>query len=450
MTQPDVPRAVRVRFAPSPTGFLHIGGARTALFNWMYAKAQGGKFILRIEDTDKVRSKAEYLDEILDSMKWLGLAWDEFYKQSDRFDIYRKYADQLIAEGKAYTKEGAVFLTMPRGKEIKMTDLIRGDITFDTSFFFKKDDEGKPIEENGQPVLKDEVLIKADGSPSYSFACVIDDALMEISCVIRGEDHISNTPKQIVMYQALGLRIPKFAHLPLIMDPEGGRMSKRAGATAVTEYRADGFLSEGIVNYLMLLGWSPGNNQEKVNMAAALKNFSIKKINKAGAAFSMDKLRWINSQYIKEMDTAKLAEALKPFVLAKYPSVDVSGKQFEHVVHLFKGRMHTLLDFLDWTQSFFGDTVVFEGDNKEKHLGQGMSKEFNALADQLSTIEDFNITTTEEAFRIVVAKFGVEAGVLVHPVRVALTGKAVGPGLFDTMVVLGKERTIIRLRSTFA
>lgn len=421
---------VRVRFAPSPTGFLHIGGARTALFNWMYAKAQGGQFVLRIEDTDKVRSKSEYLDEILDSMKWLGLTWDEFYKQSDRFDIYRQYAEKLLLEDKAYKDGEAVILKIPE-KSIKMYDLIRGEIVVDTK------------------EIKDQVLMKSDGSPTYSFACVIDDALMEISCVIRGEDHISNTPKQILIYEALGFKLPKFAHLPLILDPEGGRMSKRAGATAVTEYRTQGFLPEAIVNYLMLLGWSPGNNQEKTTMASALKTFSIKKINKAGAAFSMDKLKWLNSQYIKEADTAKLAQALRPLVAAKYPGAVLSGPEFEQMVQLFKGRMSTLMDFIDWTDFIFSEQVPFQEDVRAQHLTQDMTREFGLLADSLSAVGDFNSKTAEEAFRQVVAGLGVEAGVLVHPVRVALTGRAVGPGLFDTMVVLGKEKTVRRLREAF-
>jgi glutamyl-tRNA synthetase len=441
---------VRVRFAPSPTGFLHIGGARTALFNWMYAKAQGGQFILRIEDTDKVRSKPEYLEEILDSMKWLGLSWDEFYKQSDRFDLYRQYADKLIAEGKAYKDGEAILLKMPR-EEIVIDDLIRGRIAFDTSFFYKRNENNEVIlEPDGtQAALKDEVLIKTDGSPSYSFACVIDDALMEISHVIRGEDHISNTPKQIVIYKALGFKYPKFVHLPLIMDPEGGRMSKRAGATAVTEYRTMGYLPQAIVNYLMLLGWSPGNNQEKVPMASALKTFSIKKINKAGAAFSIEKLQWLNSQYIKEMDTAQLAEVLMPLVAAKYPQKQIQAKDLELMVQLYKGRMNTLLDFLDWTDFIFNEQVRFDDEVKSKHLSQNMIKEFDLLAQRLSATNDFNVKAAEEAFRAVVAELGIEAGVLVHPVRVALTGKAVGPGLFDTMVILGRDRTARRLREAF-
>lgn len=440
---------IRVRFAPSPTGFLHIGGARTALFNWMYARSQGGQFILRIEDTDRVRSKTEYLDEIMDSMKWLGLSWDEFYKQSERFDIYRKYAQQLIDEGKAY-KEGEAVLLKRTKEEIIFEDLIRGRIVFDTTFFYKRDDNNEIVNgPDGQPILKDEVLIKTDGSPSYSFACVIDDSLMQISHVIRGEDHISNTPKQISIYKALGFKWPKFAHLPLILDPEGGRMSKRAGATAVTEYRTMGYLPEAIVNYLMLLGWSPGNNQEKIIMASALKAFSIKKINKAGAAFSLEKLQWLNGQYIKEMDTAKLTDALEPLVKRKYPHSKISRSDFENMVKLYKGRMSTLLDFLDWTAFIFENEVPFEEEVKDKHFAQKMSREFDLLAAELSGIDDFNVKTSEEVFRKVVAQLGIEAGALVHPVRVALTGRAVGPGLFDTMVVLGKDRTVQRLKEAY-
>lgn len=420
---------VRVRFAPSPTGFLHIGGARTALFNWMYVKAQGGKFILRIEDTDKLRSKQEYLDEILDSMQWLGFKWDEFYKQSDRFDLYRQYAQKLLDEGKAYKEGEAVLLKMPQ-KQIKIYDLIREEIVVDSK------------------EIKDQVLMKSDGSPTYSFACVIDDALMEISCVIRGEDHISNTPKQIVIYEALGFKAPKFAHLPLILDDERARMSKRAGAVAVTEYRREGYLSEAVVNYLMLLGWSPGNNQEKVSLESAVKNFSIKKINKAGAVFSIDKLKWLNSQYIKEMDTGKLTQLLVPFIKEKYQDKPLSdGIILGNVVNLFKGRMSTLKDFLEWTDFIFTDTVNFEQDAKEKYLSADKSKEFFLLVDALQEVKDFNLKTTEEAFRGAVEKLGIKAGDLVHPVRVALTGRAVGPGLFETMTVIGKSKTIARLKA---
>lgn len=422
---------VRVRFAPSPTGYLHIGGARTALFNWMYAKAQNGKFILRIEDTDKVRSKQEYLDEILDSMKWLGLTWDEFYKQSDRFDLYWQYAKKLLEEGKAYKDGEAVILKVPE-KQIKIYDLIRDEITVDTK------------------EIKDQVLMKSDGSPTYSFACVIDDALMEISCVIRGEDHISNTPKQILIYEALGFKVPKFAHLPLILDDERARLSKRAGAVAVTDYRGQGFLPEAIVNYLMLLGWSPGNNQEVVTLESAIKNFSIKKINKAGAAFSMEKLKWINSQYIKKCDSDRLIDLLMPLLKERDFITDNFDKQkLKNIVDLFKNRMETLLDFLDWTDFIFKDSIVINEEDRQVHLKTDRRKEFALLGERLKNLDQFDTPSTEKVFRGLVEELGLKAGDLVHPIRVALTGKSVGPGLFDTMVVLGKEKTLLRLSQAF-
>ncbi|MDO8675958.1 MAG: glutamate--tRNA ligase [Candidatus Omnitrophota bacterium] len=421
---------VRVRFAPSPTGYLHIGGARTALFNWMYAQAQGGQFILRIEDTDKARSKPEYLDEILDSMRWLGLNWDEFYKQSDRFGLYRQHAQKLLDEGKAYKDGEAVLLKMPQ-QQIKVYDLIRGEITVDSA------------------EIKDQVLLKSDGSPAYSFACVVDDALMQISCVIRGEDHISNTPKQIVIYEALGFKLPKFAHLPLILDDERARLSKRAGAVAVTDYRKQGFLPEAVVNYLMLLGWSPGDNKEKIDLAQAVKKFSIKRINKAGAAFSMDKLKWLNGQYIKEMDDARLALLVTPFLKEKGWDAKAAGKDLASIVHLFKSRMSTLADFLDWAGFIFNDDVSYDEGARTEHLSKSMVREFDLLAQRLGAIVDFNAATAEEAFRSLVKELGIEAGAMVHPVRVALTGRAVGPGLFDTMAVLGKDKTVNRLRNAF-
>lgn len=421
----------RVRFAPSPTGFLHIGGARTALFNWMYARSQGGKFILRIEDTDRARSKQEYLEEILDSMTWLGLNWDEFYKQSDRFGIYRKYADQLVGEGKAYKDGEAVILRVPQ-KTIKMYDLIRDEISVDTN------------------EIKDQVLMKSDGTPTYSFACAIDDALMEISCVIRGEDHISNTPKQILIYEALGFKVPKFAHLPLILDPEGGRMSKRAGATAVTEYRSMGYLPEAVVNYLMLLGWSPGNNQEMVTMTSALKTFSIKKINKAGAAFSIDKLTWLNTQYIKQLDQEKLTDAVIP--LLKEKEIPVDGQDRERVkfaVSLYKGRMKTLNEFVERTSYLFSDTLEIAPEVLSSQNLSGQHDRFAKLAERLEAVEPFGAAGCEQAFRAVVGSLGIVSGDLVHPVRVALTGSDVGPGLFETMELLGKAKTLARLRRVY-
>ncbi len=386
---------------------------------------------MRIEDTDLERSKKEFLDEILESMKWLGLDWDELFLQSERFDVYRQHATKLLDEGKAYKDGEAVILKIPP-QQIKLYDLIRGEIVFDSE------------------TIKDQVLIKSDGSPTYSFACVVDDALMEITHVVRGEDHISNTPKQMIIYEALGFKIPKFAHLPLIMGEDGGRLSKRTGAVAVSDYRKMGFVPEGIVNYLMLLGWSPGPNQEIVNLEKACQNFSIKKINKTAAIFSMDKLRWVNAQHIKAMALDRLTDLLIPLLKEKkYVTDTFDRKRLESIVSLFKGRLSTLEDFLDWADFVFVDTLSVREEDKQKYLTQDRKKEFMMLAQKLEALKEFTPQATESSFRDVVSELGIASSDLVHPVRVALTGKSVGPGLFETMSLLGKEKTVERLEKAF-
>ena len=419
---------VKVRFAPSPTGYLHIGGARTALFNWMYARAQGGQFVLRIEDTDLERSKPEYEREILDSMTWLGLTWDEFYKQSDRFAVYQEQAEKLVAEGKAYRDGTAVLLKVDKGRVIKFDDLIRELITFNT-------DE-----------IKDQVLMKSDGSPAYSFSCVVDDALMGITHVIRGEDHISNTPKQILIYEALGFKVPKFGHLPLIMGADGARLSKRFGAVAVSDYRGEGFLPEGLVNYLMLLGWSPGN-QEIVDLKNACTKFSIKKVNKTAAQFDMEKLKWTNAQYIKKADTAFLTDLIVPLLQEEGLLGDgYDRKRVETAVHLYKGRMSTLRDFIERAGFLFVRELVLGPEVKAELAAKDLARPFSLLADRLEQAAPFDVVTTEKIFRGLVAELNMPSGDLVHPVRLALSASAVGPGLFETMAVLGKDLTVERLR----
>ncbi|MFA7283586.1 MAG: glutamate--tRNA ligase family protein, partial [Candidatus Omnitrophota bacterium] len=294
---------VRVRFAPSPTGNLHIGGGRTALFNWLFSQSRGGKFVLRIEDTDQERSKKEFVDEILYSLQWLGFNWDEIYYQSQRFARYREHADRLLKSGAAYIErspEGkeAVIYKIPH-KKIQIKDLIRGEIEFDSS------------------LIKDQVLIKSDGTPTYNFACVIDDAEMNITHIIRGDDHISNTPKQVLIYEALGFIIPQFAHLPLIMGVDGGRLSKRTGATAISDYRKMGYLSEALLNYLLLLSWAPGDNRELIGIKEAVGLFDIKHVNKTAATFDIKKLDWMNNQYLKNADPEKLADELVPLLKEK-------------------------------------------------------------------------------------------------------------------------------------
>jgi len=429
---------IRVRFAPSPTGNLHIGGARTALFNWLYTCAKKGKFILRIEDTDKERSEQKYLDEILDSLRWLGFDWDEIYYQSQRFGIYRELAQRLLKEGKAYeeeplsenkqTKGKAIVFKIPSEK-VKINDLIHGEIEFDTN------------------VIKDQVLIKSDGTPTYNFACVVDDATLQISHVIRGDDHISNTPKQVILYKALGFPVPEFAHLPLILGREGGRLSKRTGATAISDYRKMGYLPSALVNYLLLLSWSPGENREIIEIEEAVKLFDIKQVNKTAATFDLDKLNWINNQYLKKIDTAKLTERIIPLLVAKgYISQDNFDRDYViSLVKLFQPRLSTLNDFVDWADFFFVDDIDPDPKAQDKFLSQDLSHEFKLFIERMDGLEQFDIPTIETSFRQLVSQLNIPAKTLIHPIRVALTGKTIGPGLFEVIYYLGKERTKKRL-----
>lgn len=424
---------IRVRFAPSPTGNLHIGGGRTALFNWLFSQSQKGKFILRIEDTDKERSKKEFVDEILYSLKWLGFNWDELYYQSERFDRYRLHADNLLKAGLAYIerspegKEAIIYKV--GGQKIIVNDLIRGQIEFDSS------------------LIKDQVLIKSDGSPTYNFACVVDDAEMNITHIIRGDDHISNTPKQVLLYAALGFALPQFAHLPLIMGVDGGRLSKRTGATAISDYRKMGYLSEALLNYLLLLSWAPGDNRELISVKEAVTLFDIKNVNKTSATFDLKKLDWINNQYLKCVDPEKLADELIPLLEEKkyIRQGDFDRGYLLTLVKLFQARLPRLNDFVEWADFFFLDEPVIEAAAKEKYLTQDLSKEFSLFVQRLDNLACFDIINIETSFRELVAELGVEAKKLIHPVRVALTGKTIGPGLFEVIYYLGRERSKIRL-----
>jgi glutamyl-tRNA synthetase len=417
---------VKVRFAPSPTGFLHIGGARTALFNWIYARKNNGEFILRIEDTDQNRSKPEYLDEILESLKWLKVDWDQIYHQSKRFDIYRDYAQKLIDKGYAYQKDQAIFFKYNFNR-IEVNDSIRGKVVFNE---LPKDEE---------------VIIKKDGTPGYNFSCCIDDALMEITCVIRGEDHLSNTPKQILIYKALGFDIPDFAHLPLILSPEGGRLSKRFGATAISEYKKQGYLPESLANYLLLLGWSPGEDREILSLKQAQDLFELKDVNKTGAAFSLDKLNWINAYYIRNNSLNQLTQKIQSYLVKqKHPFADIEYNQLKEVVALFQTRLTTLSEFSDKADFFFSRDLKYSPESGSV-LENKLSQEMKALREKLSRIDDFKKDLIEERFRKTAKDLDLKVGILVHPTRVALTGRKKGPGLFETMEVLGKGKVLQRL-----
>jgi len=412
---------------------LHIGGGRTALFNWLFSQSQNGKFILRIEDTDKERSKAEFVDEILYSLKWLGFNCDEIYYQSQRFDRYKLHADNLLKSGLAYIEKSpegkeAIIYKVP-AKKIIVNDLIRGQIEFDSN------------------LIKDQVLIKSDGSPTYNFACVVDDAETNITHIIRGDDHISNTPKQVLLYEALGFTLPLFAHLPLIMGVDGGRLSKRTGATAISDYRKMGYLSEALLNYLLLLSWAPGDNRELISISEAIKLFDIKNVNKTSATFDLKKLDWINNQYLKDADPQKLADELIPLLeeknYIKKGSFDRS--YLLTLIKLFQARLPRLIDFVNWADFFFLDEPLMDEAAVKKYLSDDLSKEFKLFAQRLDDLADFSIVNIEASFRELVAQLGIEAKKLIHPIRVALTGKTIGPGLFEVIYYLGKERSKKRL-----
>lgn len=420
---------IRVRFAPSPTGFLHIGSARSALFNWLFARHEKGRFLLRIEDTDRARSKDEFLDEILASLKWLGMDWDEEPEyQSKRMARYKEAAEKLLKEDKAYKDEGAIRFRMPK-KSIKFNDLTRGDIEFDSE------------------VLKDEVLIKSDGFPTYNFACVVDDTDMKITHVIRGDDHISNTPKQIAIYETLGYDIPKFAHIPLILGPDGGRLSKRHGATSIMEYKNQGYLAEALVNFLALMGWAPGEDREILSTRELIKEFTLEEVHKTSAIFGIDKLNWLNGQYIKEKDSKELLELLMPFLKEK----KIIGQDFDrekllNLIELYKVRMRVLTDFADHVSVFYSDDIKFDEKAVQKHLKKEGAKDIlGKWKDKLSSLPSFDKTTLEENCRSFAEGLGIKPAKLIHPTRVAISGRTTGAGLFEMMEVMGKDTVLTRL-----
>jgi len=420
---------VRVRFAPSPTGHLHVGSARTALFNWLFARHEGGTFILRIEDTDQKRSNPAFLQDILESLAYLGIRADEGpIFQSQRQALYHAKAEQLLREGKAIRQEGAVvFPVAPQ--QVRFTDLLHGEITIDTSLF------------------ESLVLIKSDGSPAYNFACVVDDIDMRISHVIRGDDHIANTPKQVVLYQAFGASLPQFIHIPLIVGADRARLSKRQGATSVNEYRAGGYLPEAFVNYLALLGWSPGGNREVVEPQELVQAFELSRVRKTAAQFDQQKLDWLNSQYLKraslERLTALFAERLTAKGLVK---PDVDRAWLSRIAKLLQDRIKVLSDLEEEHSFFFTDPVAYQEESVAQFLRQdGVSEHLLALKERLGQLPTFDTGSVERATRELIAERNLQAKDLIHPARVALTGRSVSPPLFETMAILGREKVLSRL-----
>ncbi|HAJ93941.1 MAG TPA: glutamate--tRNA ligase [Synergistaceae bacterium] len=434
----------RVRFAPSPTGSLHIGGAHTALFNWLYARHTGGTFVLRIEDTDKERSTAEYEQSIMDGMRWMGLDWDEGpdkpgefgpYRQSERMDSYTKYANRLLDAGLAYKDDGAVLFKVPTGKLVTFDDEVYGHIEVLS--------ENASVNQDG--TIKDIVILKRDGMPTYNYAVVIDDCTMNINMVIRGEDHIINTPKQLLIYQALGFEAPKFAHLPMILGKDKKKLSKRQGATSVFEYNDLGYLPDGVFNFLALLGWSPKNGQEIFTREEAIKNFDLSSVTKKPAVLDMDKLNHINQEQMKIMDPYKLLEIIKPFW--KDLGFDISSYSDDYLASSLQtmgGRGQTTLQLAEYSDYFISFDAV-----KERYKADDINEEHRPVLKkfygELLNAPDFTPEALEAFTKSWVETNESSMKEVALPLRWALTGRKVSPGVFEVAAQLGRDECRRRL-----
>lgn len=458
---------IRVRFAPSPTGYLHIGGARTALFNWLFARHNKGKFILRIEDTDRSRSTEEYIEAIIEGMKWLKLDWDEGpYRQTDRFEIYRSYVERLLIEGRAYRcyctpeeleerrqkalsegrspkydgrcrdikepipgKPFAVRFMMPQEGQVVIKDLIKGEVVF----------------ENSQ--LDDLIIMRSDGTPTYNFVVVVDDVEMGITHVIRGDDHLNNTPKQIHIYRALGYELPEFAHLPMILGADKTRLSKRHGATSVLAYRDMGYLPDALVNYLVRLGWSYGD-QEVFTRQELIDYFSFENVGKSSAIFNPEKLLWLNSQYIMKSDDKELAELVIPFLIKDGTIEEGTELDFDWLskaVKTLKERAKTLVELSKMLRYYIAEEVEYEEKARQKFLNPSTFDYLVMIRDSLKGITEFTAQEIEKVFREIIEKHNLKLGQIAQPVRVAMTGGTESPGIFEVLEVMGKEKAIKRL-----
>ncbi|MBF0481819.1 MAG: glutamate--tRNA ligase [Desulfovibrionaceae bacterium] len=456
---------VVTRFAPSPTGHLHIGGARTAIFNWLFARRHGGTFLLRIEDTDQLRSTQEMTDSILASMRWLGLDYDgEPSYQSKRFDVYNERIDELLASGGAYwcsctpdeveaMREQArarglkpkydgkcrraglgpgpgrvVRLAAPLTGTTLVADVVKGPVVF----------------ENAE--LDDMILRRADGTPTYNLAVVVDDASMDVTHVIRGDDHLNNTPKQILIYQALGLPLPHFGHVPMILGPDKKKMSKRHGATSVIDYRRDGYLPEALVNYLVRLGWSHGD-QEIFSLAGLREVFSLEALGKSASVFNPEKLLWLNAHYIKEAPVARLAGLVND-VLGERGRPAADPDYLSAIIPLLQARSQTLVEMADKAACFLAadDALPIDAEAAAKFLTPEIKDHLLAIVAMLSALDGFGHAELEAAFNAYLETKAVKFKVLAQPIRVALTGSTASPGLFEMMEVLGEKRVLARLR----
>ena len=464
---------VRTRFAPSPTGYLHIGGARTALFNFLFARHHGGKFVLRIEDTDRERSTPEAIQAILDAMKWLELDYDEgpFY-QTERYPLYKQKVQELLAMGKAYPctctaadldakrqaamkekrkpsydgtcrpaegviaalptdKPYTIRFRTPREGTTVVKDLIKGDVVF----------------ENHE--LDDLIIARTDGTPTYNFCVVIDDIDMAITHIIRGDDHLSNTPRQIHFYQALGSPLPQFAHVPLILGTDKARLSKRHGATSVMAYRDMGYFPEAVVNYLVRLAWSHGD-QEIFTRQELIDMFGLENVGKAAGVFNPEKFLWVNFHYLKSKPLPQLAEDVIPYIQAKGYPVPQDRQWLEKMIATLRERAKTLVELVEMARYYLDDQIIYDEKAAAKFLTPAAADSMTSLAGKLAALSEFTEANIEHAFASTLEELGLKMGELAQPVRVALTGSTVSPGIHDVIAVLGKERTIARLNQAVA
>ena len=427
--------SVRVRFAPSPTGFLHVGGARTALFNWLFARHHQGTFVLRIEDTDKSREHQEAVQVIYDGLRWLGLDWDEGaglagnygpYFQSERDAIYEKYLDLLLAKGVVYEDEGSVRFRSPR-KTVIVNDIVCGRVEFDRS------------------TDPDITIRRPDGSWIFHFVNVVDDLEMKISHVIRGEDHLSNTAKHVELYEALGATPPNFAHIPLILNRDGSKMSKRDAGASITSYQEEGYAPEAVRNYLCLLGWSPKDNREKIAIEEVVQLFDLAKVNRRNAAFDLDKCAWLNGQYILQMPLARFRDLSGPFI--QKAGIPVSDEEYLlKVLEIVKEKIKLFKDVPDWIGYFFTEEFPLEPEAVEKTLNKpGALDRLRRLRDQYAGEEDWSVTGLEATLKKLALELGCKIGDLVHPARVAVSGRSIGPSLYHMLEVMGKPRVLQRI-----
>jgi glutamyl-tRNA synthetase len=438
---------VRVRFAPSPTGYLHIGGARTALFNWLYARHTGGTFILRIEDTDAARNTTAATEAILTGLRWLGLDWDEGptvgdptgpskgnhgpYFQSQRGDIYRKRVQELKDKGLAYDSEGAVKFKMQR-HAVHIPDLIVGDVHRELT-----------DREQADP---DFVIIRSDGQPMFHFVNVVDDLEMGITHVIRGEDHLSNTAKHIALFRAFGVEPPKYAHIPLILNPEGSKMSKRDAGASLQTYIDEGSDPEAVVNYLCLLGWSPKGNREKLPLAEIIQLFDLPQILRHNARFDLAKMTWLDGEYLREMNDDRFRDLATQALRRAGFDLDKYGPDYvKAAIATCKGKVKRFGELAAYAGFYFKDTLEIDPALAAKEFTDENKARLQKLRDALAQVEPFNAAGIEQALKATAKDLGVKVGVLVHPTRLACTGAASGPSLYHLMEVIGKKVTLERL-----